>query len=177
MKITKYILIAAIALLSPQIMAGDMYKCSNKGVVAYQHTPCAESSEQTVLKEKKLSKLEVNTGNIRKNFQSSMDEHDNKTANKQAAAAEKFQLIDQKYAIELQQAEGNVDRIKDIENQKRQAKLPIYQELADFLEEEKKKLADVYETESQAAKDNRKALVDLERSHKEELRKIDRMGN
>lgn len=64
MKITKYTLITAMVLLTPQAIAGDMYKCSNNGVVAYQHTPCADSSEQTVLVEKKLSKSEIDASEI-----------------------------------------------------------------------------------------------------------------
>lgn len=64
MKKTHYTVIAALALLSAPAMAGDMYKCSNKGVVAYQHTPCTGSSEQTVLEEKKLSRSEIDVSEV-----------------------------------------------------------------------------------------------------------------
>jgi hypothetical protein len=59
-----YAVIAVMAMLSDPVAAGDMYKCSNNGVVAYQHKPCAESAEQTVLVEKKLSKSEIDASEV-----------------------------------------------------------------------------------------------------------------
>lgn len=59
MRITKFTFIAAMALLSPQAIAGDMYKCSNNGVVSYKHTPCTDSSEQKVIEEVKPSKSDI----------------------------------------------------------------------------------------------------------------------
>lgn len=175
MKVTRYLIMTAMMALSQQASA-DMYKCTNKSIVAYQAMPCADESSQTVIAEKKSTKPKIDAENTDKNFDSILREHDDKLATKQAAIAEKLQLIDQKYAIELQQAGSDADRIKSIENQKRLAKLSVHQELADFYENEKKNLGDIYETESQAAKDSRKALADLEKSHKERLREIDRMG-
>jgi hypothetical protein len=177
MKSLKYAVIAAVLALLPPYAIADMYKCTNNGIVAYQARPCVDQSSQTIIAEKKPSKSKIDDEDTNNNFDSILREHDDKLETKQSVIAEKLQLIDQKYAIELQQAGSDTDRIKDIENQKRLAKLPVYQELADFYEKEKKDLGDIYEAESQAAKDSRKALADLERSHKKRLREIEMMGS
>lgn len=51
-------LILLLSLTAP-VQAADMYKCTVGGITSYQHTPCQGAAEQSVIKEKKLNKEEI----------------------------------------------------------------------------------------------------------------------
>lgn len=89
---------------------------------------------------------------------------------------EKLLLIDAEYAKELQQAASNKDRLNSIEFEKKQAKLSVYQGLADFYAGEVARLSSVYATENQLAATAQQQLRDLAKKHQFELTDIERIG-
>jgi len=91
------------------------------------------------------------------------------TALAQQAAQQKLALIDQEYQAELEKAAANAQRVKEIETEKRQAKLSVYQGLAEYYQGEVAKLSQVYAQENQAAADSRNQLKQLETNYETDL--------
>jgi hypothetical protein len=61
MKVTRYLIMTAMIVLSQQASA-DMYKCNNHGITAYQARPCTNESSQTIIEQKAPPKSEIEAG-------------------------------------------------------------------------------------------------------------------
>ncbi|MDO8940908.1 MAG: tape measure protein [Methylicorpusculum sp.] len=94
----------------------------------------------------------------------------------EAVKNQKLALIDNEYRAELEQASANKDRLKDIEFQKRQAKLSVYQGVAEFYAGEVAKLSGIYANENQLAANARQQLRNLAQNHEQALIDIERLG-
>ena len=94
----------------------------------------------------------------------------------EAVKNQKLALIDNEYRAELEQAGANKDRLKDIEFQKRQAKLSVYQGVAEFYAGEVAKLSGIYANENQLAANARQQLRNLAQNHEQALIDIERLG-
>lgn len=90
--------------------------------------------------------------------------------------AAKLQLIDAEYAAELEKAKGNADRLKDVETSKRQAKLSVYQGVADFYASEVGRLTQVYGQEAQAFAQAKQSIESLSANHQQRLLDLERQG-
>ena len=157
-------------IFSIQAQSAITYKCSKNGAISYQASPCDENDEL-----KKLNIKTKNQTNQTNQTNSIKDEIGNKTQQIEEDTATKIELINLKYANELEQAKGNSSLLKEIETKKNTEILAAYQVKKMLLEQEIKRLTKLHDREEQAGEDNRKALEDLEKRHKEELREIDRM--
>lgn len=51
-----------ILLISFPLTAGDLYKCTTDGITSYQHSPCPSDTDQSVIREKKLTKADIDAG-------------------------------------------------------------------------------------------------------------------
>jgi len=91
------------------------------------------------------------------------------TAIVQQTAAQKLALIDAEYQKELQGAAANAQRTKEIETEKRQAKLSVYQGLAEYYQGEVSRLSQIYAQENQAAQQSRNGLSQLEANYEKGL--------
>lgn len=91
------------------------------------------------------------------------------TAIAQDTANKKLALIDAEYQKELQAAANNAQRTKEIETEKRQAKLSVYQGLAEYYQGEVARLSQLYAQENQAAAKSRDDLKTLEANYQKEL--------
>ncbi|MBS3953621.1 MAG: tape measure protein [Methylomicrobium sp.] len=89
---------------------------------------------------------------------------------------QKLALIDQEYQAELTAAQANKERTREIESQKRQAKLSVYQGVAEFYAGEVAKLSAIYAQENQQAAQARQQLQALAQNHQQALIDIDRLG-
>lgn len=94
----------------------------------------------------------------------------------QKAAQAKLELIDQEYQGELQQAANNAQRVKDIETDKRQAKLSVYQGLAEYYAGENQRLTELYAQEIKAFAESKQSLELLAMDHEQKMLDIDRGG-
>lgn len=94
----------------------------------------------------------------------------------QAVATTKLQLIDAEYQAELTKAAANAQRVKEIETEKRQAKLSVYQGVAEFYSGEIERLTQVYVQETQAFAQAKQNIENLAISHQQRLLDLDRMG-
>lgn len=94
----------------------------------------------------------------------------------QAVSTQKLALIDAEYAKELASAQSNADRTRELETQKRQAKLSVYQGLAEFYQSEVSKLAGIYAQETQLAAQAKQQLQNLATNHQQTLLDIERLG-
>lgn len=94
----------------------------------------------------------------------------------QTLATEKLNLIDAEYSKEIASAQANKDRLNQVEFDKRQAKLGVYQGLAQFYQGEIDKLQGVYSNEINAAAQAHNSLQTLELNHQHALREIERLG-
>lgn len=101
----------------------------------------------------------------------------------QATAQAKLTLIDQEYQKELAQAAGNAQRLNEVETSKRQAKLSVYQGLAEFYTGEVSRLTEIYNQETvnfnqakqaqaQGAFDHQQHLLDIERTGMTERQRL-----
>lgn len=89
---------------------------------------------------------------------------------------QKLTLIDNEYRAELESAKNNLARTRDIETAKRQAKLSVYQGVAEFYAGEVAKLADIYANENALAGNAREQLRTLAQNHEQALIDIERLG-
>jgi hypothetical protein len=94
----------------------------------------------------------------------------------QTVSASKLQLIDAEYAGEYERAQGNADRLKEIEKSKHQAKLSVYQGVADFYVGEVQRLTEVYGQETAAFAQSKQAIESLSASHQQRLLDLERQG-
>ncbi|MGR9051368.1 MAG: tape measure protein, partial [Gammaproteobacteria bacterium] len=89
---------------------------------------------------------------------------------------DKLALIDKQYNDEIQKAEANKTRVQQLEQEKRQAKLSVYQGLAEFYQGEVDRLQGVYANEEQLALQSRQQLQALAISHEAALFQIGLKG-
>ena len=94
----------------------------------------------------------------------------------QAASTAKLQMIDQEYAGELASAKGAADRLAAVETTKRQAKLEVYQGVAEFYAGEITRLSELYGQENAAFAQSKISLQALAANHEQALTDIKRMG-
>jgi hypothetical protein len=94
----------------------------------------------------------------------------------QQAATLKLQLIEQEYAAELASAKANAERLAAIELSKKEAKLSVYQGIADFYAGEVAKLSTLYGEENAAFAKSREDIQALEKTHDQRIREFDQEG-
>jgi len=94
----------------------------------------------------------------------------------QAVSTAKLQLIDAEYAQELEKAKGNADRLKDVETSKHQAKLSVYQGVAEFYAGEVDRLTQVYGQEVSAFAQAKQSIESLSATHQQRLLDLERQG-
>ena len=165
---------AMIVLFSMNAMA-EMYKCEKSGKVSYQAFPCSSGSESNQLNIKPVEpRKELSEKSPGLNARLTEDELNGKLTKIQSEADTKLQLIEQKYAHDLELVKGDFDETKKIETRKNLEKLAVNEELKTQLEAEIARLTALYEHENQAAEDSRKAIIELDRKHKERMRALDR---